>query len=142
MFLAGIPVALMINALCFVLQYLSTLLFIEGKAVIDAPIKTLYEFGYCSIGKSSIYFISFLAVVQTLGFLMIYFIVFGDIMSSLISQIFLHDNQSFFSSRLLWDVVLGLALLPIVLRKSLQEIKIISVIFFISIVIFILVLCV
>lgn len=92
MFLAGIPVALLINALCFVLQYLSTLLFLEGKAVIDAPIKTLYEFGYCSIGKSSIYIISFLAVGQTIGYLMIYFIVFGEIMSSLVSQIFLNDS--------------------------------------------------
>lgn len=39
-------------------------------------------------------------------------------------------------------MVLGIALLPFVLRKSLQEIKIISVIFFVAIMIFILVLCI
>jgi amino acid permease len=85
MYLAGIPITLIINFVCFALQYFSTLLYLEGKNLIDVPIRTLYEFGYCSIGKSSIYFISILAILQTIGYVMIYFIVFGDIMSSIVS---------------------------------------------------------
>ena len=63
MYLAGIPITLIINFLCIILEYLSTLLYIEGKSLIDVPIRTIYEFGYCSIGKSSIYVISLLAIV-------------------------------------------------------------------------------
>lgn len=92
MYLSGIPIGLVINVMCFCMSYLSTYLFMETKKKSDVPIKTLYEFGYVCIGKSSIYYIAFLSVVQTVGFVMIYFIVFGDLLGSIVLDIFYHDN--------------------------------------------------
>lgn len=127
MYLSGIPVGLIINVICFALSYLSTYLFMETKKKSDVPIKTLYEFGYVTIGKSSIYYIAFLSIVQTVGFVMIYFIVFGDLLGSIVLDVFYADNPAdehkFFASRICWDIILGLALLPWILKKHLYEMK-------------------
>lgn len=79
-----------------------------------------------TLGKSSIYIIAFLAGVQALGFTMIYFIVFGGICSSLVSQVFLDNGQNFWSSQLFWDLVLFASLMPIILKKTLREVKLIA----------------
>jgi amino acid permease len=85
MYISGIPIGLILNVVCWVLCYASVYLYMEAKKMTEVPVSTLYEFGYVGIGKSSIYFVAFLSTVQTVGFVMIYFIVFGDIMSSIVS---------------------------------------------------------
>jgi hypothetical protein len=88
MLLAGIPMGILFNIICAILCYTSVYLYMEAKKLANVPVKTLYEFGYVGIGKSSLYYIAFLSTVQTVGFVMIYFIVFGDIMASVVFQLF------------------------------------------------------
>lgn len=88
MLISGIPMGIAINLVCAILCYTSVYLYMEAKKIAGVPVKTLYEFGYVGIGKSSLYYIAFLSTVQTIGFVMIYFIVFGDIMASVIFQLF------------------------------------------------------
>jgi hypothetical protein len=54
---------------------------------------------------------------------MIYFIVFGSIMASLISQLFLDGGTNFFASKFFWTIVLGALLLPVVIQKTLATMK-------------------
>ena len=66
--------------------------------------------------------------------MLIYFIVFGDTMSSILCD--LSDKISpddFFGSRKAYVIILSLLLVPLVIKKELQELKIISVFLFITI---------
>ena len=62
-YISGIPVGLLVNAVCWILCYTSVYLYMEAKKLSDVPVKTLYEFGYVSTGKYSIYYIAFLSTV-------------------------------------------------------------------------------
>ena len=71
--------------------------------------------------------------------MLIYFIVFGDTLGSLIQN--LNSNvgpDDFFGQRKAYVIFLSFALIPLILKKELQELKIISVFLFISIFTFIL----
>lgn len=85
MLLSGIPMGLILNALCWILCYVSVTMYMEAKKLSPVSVKTLYEFGYVGLGPKSIYLVAFLSTVQTIGFVMIYFIVFGDIAGSVVS---------------------------------------------------------
>ena len=60
-YLSGIPFSLLANVACWFLCYLSVKLYMRAKMMSEISVKTLYEFGYVAIGKSSIYIIASLA---------------------------------------------------------------------------------
>ena len=100
----------------------------------------MYEIGYMVAGRKSIYMISGITAVLSFGLMMIYFIVFGDICKSMISDIFFEkDSKSFFVSRTCYIMLLGSSLFPMIIKKELKELKIASVILFLGISSFILI---
>ena len=74
---AGLTFGIVLNLLSPVLAFTSGYLFMTCKLIAPIKIETLYELGYFTMGKCSIYLISFIAIVCNQGFCMIYFIVFG-----------------------------------------------------------------
>lgn len=95
------------------------------------------------IGRPSIFGISFILTLSSFGLQMIYFIVFGDITKSLISQVFFEPDDKSFSiwkERGTWVILLGASLFPLVIKKELKELKAASVILFAGISSFILIL--
>lgn len=123
MYLSGIGLGMMMNVACVLLCYISVYLYMEAKKLTSVPSKTLYEFSYTILGKQSIYVIAFFSTVQAVGYCLIYFIVFSSILSSLVSQLFLHNQQNFWSSKVLWTILLGAGLLPVVMKKTLTHMK-------------------
>lgn len=74
---SGLTFGIILNIISPILAFTSGYLFMTCKLMAPIKIETLYELGYFTMGKCSIYFISFIAIVCNQGFVMIYFIVFG-----------------------------------------------------------------
>lgn len=68
---------------------------------------------------------------------MTYYIIFGTIFSSLIKNIFLLTDDSFFASNSLYILLLALFNLPICFKREIKELKILAYILFISCAIFV-----
>jgi amino acid permease len=84
MYSAGVLYGIILTLISPILAFTSGYLFMTCKLMAPIKLETLYELGYFTMGKSSIYFISFIAIVCNDGFCMIYFIVFGGCAASIV----------------------------------------------------------
>ena len=85
---SGLDFAFSLYLIAPCLAFTSGYLFMTCKLIAPIKIETLYELGYFTMGKCSIYFISFIAIVCNQGFCMIYFIVFGQCAANVTRDIF------------------------------------------------------
>lgn len=136
---AGLAFGIAMNVIGPILAFTSGYMFMTCKLMAPIKIETLYELGYFTMGKSSIYFISFIAIVCNQGFCMIYFIVFGQVTASVFKDLFWPDKPSHFLpiTRQFWIIILAILLLPVIFKKVLAEMKIISYALFGSVLMFI-----
>lgn len=136
MFHTGIPLGLILNIFVAVTGWYTGTLYLRVKDLSPTYVESLYEMGYVTMGVASIYMISMLILVAGVGCIMIYFIVFSEISASLGAQA--TDKEHFLAERNLYIVLLGVFMLPICLKKFLNELKCVSVLLFLSIAVFIL----
>ena len=60
--------------------------------------------------------------------MIIYFIVFGDICASIVSQLYYDGKKkTFFTKRIPYVIIMGISLLPLIIKKELSELKITSI---------------
>jgi len=146
-FHSGLPLGIF---LCFLVAFLtskSSKLYLAAKDLTPNKLESLYEIGFVILGRKSIFFIAAIISIMSFGLMMIYFIVFGDIFASIISQVSFdgscdpagNGNDSIWTKRATYAVILGLMLTPLVLKKELKELKIVSVILFLGIASFLLI---
>jgi len=104
---------------------------LEAKNNIPVTVNSIYELSYVSLGRPGIFIVSFVQFIMSIGLDMIYFIVFGDAAASIVFS--LTGKENFWSSRILYILILaGLLVIPL-LQKELKEIKMVSVVLFLSI---------
>lgn len=134
---SGLDFGIILNIISPILAWTSGFLFMTCKLMSPIKIETLYELGYTTMGKWSIYFISFIAIVCNQGFCMIYFIVFGDCAASVARDLIWPEQTNIATTKQFWVLVLSVILLPIIFKKELKEMKVISYALFISVLFFI-----
>tara|TARA_B110000285_G_C15001531_1_gene551665 strand:- start:530 stop:1120 length:591 start_codon:yes stop_codon:yes gene_type:complete len=117
---------------------LSVELYLAAKDFLPGKPESMFEMGYIIFKRNSIFFICSIIILNSFGLMLVYFIVFGDTLSSLVSDLNSNVNEDdFFGKRMAYVIILSLCLVPLILKKELQELKIISVFLFVSIFTFI-----
>jgi amino acid permease len=92
-------------------------------------------------GRKAIFWIASIISIASFGLMMIYFIVFGDTMKSLIAQLVFGKNDGgMFVTRGFYVILLAASLFPLIIRKELEELKIASIILFVGVASFLLIL--
>ena len=112
-------------SLCFQLVYvptaiLSIWMLLQAKTITGRA--SLSDLGIYSYGNISIYLINMIVALAQLGFPIIFFIVFGDVAGNLIERAGV-DKDSFFSSRMFTHSLLGGALLFLILKREIHQLK-------------------
>ena len=134
--------------------WMAVVLMLKAKDLSPRHYESLYELGYLLIGRPAIYTICAVILMQCMGVLMVYFIIFGDTMSEVFRQMVTGDDVSGILSEeeVLADletkspavqafctrsafVVFSAALLgPALFKKEMKEMKIFSYLLFITII--------
>jgi amino acid permease len=86
--------------------------------------ESLYELGYMLMARKSIFLLSGTLVLNSLGLVMVYFIVFSETMKSVAMDAFsITENDEGFKHYLagkqFWIMALGVLVLPVCLKKEL-----------------------
>ncbi len=136
----GIPLAIVLNILVVILTYYSGVLYLKAKDLVPDQPESLYEIGYMTLGRSSIFMVGTIQLVNSFGLMMIYFIVFSDTTGQLVGSFNGYAlGEIWYSSRYFYVLILGAVLTPVILKKELAELEWLSIVLFASIGIFIVV---
>lgn len=109
----------------------------------------MFEIGYVLYKRAAIFGISFILALYSFGLCMVYFIIFGETMGKITGAFAyglqvdvdtLTGSAHFFTHRVPFIIGLGVLQLPIMIKKELQELHIVGVGLFTSIMIFIFIL--
>jgi len=133
----GIPFGIILNlgvALCGVY---TGHLYLRCKDLSPTYVESLYELGFVTMGKASIYIIAVINFTSGIGCMMIYFIVFGDISASLAKSAYPTDIENILTKRFIYVIGIAIVMLPFCLKKMLREMKFVSILLFLAIGIFI-----
>ena len=134
----GIPLGLLLNISVAAAGCYTGHLFLTCKDMSPTYVESMYELGFVTMGKVSIYIIATIILISGVGCTMIYFIVFGEISASLAESVAEPGTENILTKRVLYVLFLALAMLPLCLMKKLREMKIVSILLFIAIGLFIL----
>lgn len=136
----GFPLAIVFNVLAVMVTIASGTMYLAIKDTIPDRPESLYEIGYMLLRRKSIFIIATITSILSFGLMMIYFIVFGDTAAQLIGAVIGEDyNESPYSSRWLYVIVLAGVLIPVILQKDLAELDWLGWTLFIAILLFIIV---
>jgi amino acid permease len=139
-YLTGFPLGIIMNIICAALTSLSCLLYIQTIHLMKGT-DSLSMIGYKLIGRPFIFMMSIILMLLCMGAMIIYFNIFGTIASSLVQDL-THNTTSFFTNEPFYIIVMGVLNLYPVLKKSIKELKIVSVILSISVATFLIILIV
>jgi len=83
----GIPAAICLNIIAVMLTIFSCDLWLASKDVVPDKPESMYEIGYMVMGRPSIFMVGCIQFINSLGLLLLYFIVFGDTAAQLVANI-------------------------------------------------------
>jgi len=100
---------------------------------------SISEIGFKLLGRFSIYLMNGIILLLTIGLNIIYFILYGNIVSSLVIDFGVSDD-SVYGSKWFWIIIMGILNSPPIFFRAIRELKAISVLLGISIAAFVIVL--
>ena len=134
----GIPLGIVLMISVAAIGLYTGYLYLHVKDLCPAKVETMYELCYSTMGSASIYIVSLIILFIGIGCVTLYFIVFSSVAVSLVSLAYVDkDSDTIFTDRATYVIALAIVLVPLILKKKLAEMKIISILLFASIGIFI-----
>lgn len=137
----GIPLAIVINFIVIIAMFYSVRLYLATKDVCPNKPESLYEIAYLVMGRKAIFMLGWVYFIASAGMCMIYFVTFGDTMGQLVATFceeHIQLDSIWYTSRYFYILVLAGFLVPVILKKELAELKVVSVILFLCLGLFIL----
>ena len=95
----------------------STWLYLTVKDLIPGKPESLYEIGYMLMKRKSIFIISSVLTLNSLGLVMAYYIVYSTTILSVVTDLADLKDGDFFAYRSVWVLLLAILVLPICLLK-------------------------
>jgi amino acid permease len=83
----GLPTGIVILVLMCLQTVASTKLYLCCKDLLPGQPESLFEMGFVLFKRSSIFVISGVLIFNSFGLMLLYFIIFGDTMSSLVTNL-------------------------------------------------------
>ena len=133
----GIPLGLGINITVAAAGCYTGTLYLTVKDLSPTYVESMYEMGFVTMGRASIYLIATIILVSGVGCTMIYLIVFGEISASLALSVVESGTENIFTGRTFYVLILAAAMTPLCLKKMIREMKIVSILLFLAIGLFI-----
>ena len=138
----GVAVALVLVIVFSIITINTSWIYLKAKDLIPGKPESMYEMGYMLVGRSSIFALSVILVLNSLGLCMGYFIIFSNTLASFIKDAAGIDPKAtgfkgFLIQKYLWIILLGLGMLPLILKKELQELHIVSLSLFFALLLFV-----
>jgi amino acid permease len=130
----GVPMGVLMTLFVALSTHKAIKLLIITSHLIPGQPESYYEIAFMLLGRKSIFFISAIIAFVSLGLMMIYFIILGDIAKALVIQLILdEDYQGFLTSRSFYIAIFWMINMPFVLMKEVKEFKMVSYTLFIGI---------
>ena len=101
--------------------------------------ESISEIGFKLLGRFSIYLMNGIILLLTIGLLIIYFILYGNIVSSLAKD-FGVDGNSFYGGPTFWIIIMAIVNSPPIFFRAIKELKAVSILLGVSIATFVTVL--
>jgi len=88
----GVPFGIFLIFLTAFVSWMAVILMLKAKDLSPRHYESLYELGYLLMGRKAIFTICTVVLVQAVGLLMVYYIIFGDTMAEVFTQMITGDN--------------------------------------------------
>ena len=131
----GFFISLFLMILLSIQTYNSTSMLLKVKDMLPGKPESLFEIGFWLFKRPSIFFISVILLINSIGLVTVYLIVYATTMESIFNDLFGLSGSSylhFIAKKEFWIIFLALGITPIIMKKDIQEMYLISVVLFIS----------
>lgn len=120
---------------------LSSVLYLKARELCPYGPQTMQEVGFIILGRPSIFWISVIILINSIGLLIIFFSIFGDTAGTVVTHLFFTEEHpdSFWTKRACWVLILSVCLVPFILMKELAELKFVSMALFSAAILFVLI---
>ena len=137
----GIPFAFLVNCFMFWCTKNSCRLYFRSMEL-TGGLESLSEIGYKLLGRFSIFLINGMVLLNCLGGLIAYNNIFGNICVSIYKNIFDDYQTSFFGDSRFYILILIVLIMPVIFKRTVGELKLVSIVLFVSVFVFVLTLMV
>lgn len=135
---SGFGLGLIINVVFGIQTALSCFMYFQVKDLCGGT-ESISEVGFKLLGRFSIYLMNGIILLLCIGLMLIYFILYGNIVSSLAIDFGVHID-TFFAKPAFWIIIMAIINSPPIFFRAIKELKAVSILLGVSIVTFVTVL--
>ena len=90
----GIPLAVFSVVSIAIMSSISAVMLLKVKDLTPRRYESLYEIAFLLLGRQSIFYVSVITIIMMYGFLIMYYTLMGDIITSFFKEILIESNAN------------------------------------------------